>query len=166
MILTGISGKRKTGLAFVHVSLNFVNYSEVLKEYFSSFVYCNCGLDFWFMQDIAPKHRSQYMKDLFGRLDISVLPWHVYSSDLNSDENILGNLASDVYGNGQQYDLVATLMQAISSAWTDINIAAFHTYIESTRTRCIRDIQKYGDKIPYHLEQSTGFCEYLACLKR
>ena len=56
-------------------------------------------------------------------LNINVMQWPALSPDLNPIENLWGDMARAVYGNGRQYHSVGKLKAWVKKAWSDISPA-------------------------------------------
>ncbi|KAJ0388588.1 hypothetical protein P43SY_011719 [Pythium insidiosum] len=82
-------------------------------------------------------------------MEVQVMDWPARSPDLNPIENLWASMARRVYGDGQQYQTVAELKEAIVKAWCEIPLDEIRNLIASMRRRCVEVIAKKGGKTHY-----------------
>lgn len=71
----------------------------------------------WALQkENAAVHTPQKTDEFFDFYDVYFLPWSAKSPDLNITENVWGRLARNVCKNGQQFENVINLQDAVMEA--------------------------------------------------
>jgi len=73
-----------------------------------------------YMQDGAPCHRANIVKNWLDGEDIGGMDWPAYSPDLNPIENLWGIIARKVYENQRQFKSLESLEECVMSAWESI----------------------------------------------
>lgn len=149
MVWAAISALGKSEISFVDVTMDAEKYGEVLEETLLPFAYAVYGNNFIFMQDNAPCHTSQGIREWFKHLGISVMRWPALSPDLNPIENVWSLLSRMVYSNGKQYTTLEDLKTAIQESWENLSSHFIQNNIRSMPDRCVKVIQRNGDKISY-----------------
>lgn len=60
---------------------------EMLEINLEQFIAANNDHEFWFQQDNAKSHTSNYTKDYFTEIGMPIIEWPAFSPDLNTIEN-------------------------------------------------------------------------------
>ena len=147
MVWAGFSGKRRRSPLHVMVrdlqakrgGYSTNSYLEVLEQNIS--IVYRRGM--WFMQDNAPIHTANKVKDWFKAKRIKVLEWPPYSPDLNPIEHLWFHLKakvlelypelSEVRG-GVEY-IQEQLGEALQEAWEALDQDLFDNVLDSMKRR-------------------------------
>ena len=78
--------------------------------------------NFWFQQDNAPVHVSNFTKDSMKSNQIKTLNWPPLRSELNPIVNLWGLFVRKVYENNKQFDTIEQLKQKIERSWDELNL--------------------------------------------
>jgi transposase len=116
-----------------------VSYLKILNENL---------LDLWheglqFMQDNAPIHTANAVKDWFKEKGIPLPVWPPYSPDLNPIEHAWAKLKELIYQlnpgladlKGTKEEVIQTLIEALKEAWAKIGKDYFDSLIKSMDQR-------------------------------
>lgn len=151
MIWSCISGDGCGPLFFVEGTMNSRQYCDVLDDvlipYFN-YLRC-CEAANMFMQDGAPCHRAECVKNKLSTWKIPILPWPGNSPDLNPIENVWSLLKSKVYTSPNP--TLDVLKNNIKNIWEN------NDEIDEMIRRCIESMP---DRIHDVIIAKGGFTKY------
>uniref|UniRef100_A0A8C6TTR0 Transposase n=1 Tax=Neogobius melanostomus TaxID=47308 RepID=A0A8C6TTR0_9GOBI len=108
-----------------------------------------CGNDWIFQQDNSAVHNAHRTKDYFKENNITVLNQPVCSPDLNPTEHLWRWMAREVYQNGQQFQTVDALREAIFTTWRNVPTHLLETFASSMPQRIMEVINNNGRATHY-----------------
>lgn len=149
MVWGGFSAKGVTSLAILSGRQDSFDYQETLTNRLFPFADSVHDDGYVFQQDNASIHASRATTEFFSDLDIKVMQWPALSPDLNPIENLWGDMARAVYGNGRQYHSVSELEASVKKAWLDISPARLESLLKSMDDRCLEVVELKGSKTHY-----------------
>ncbi|CDF39203.1 unnamed protein product [Chondrus crispus] len=148
MVWGCFAAQRTSSLVILSGTQNGIKYVDRLREHFLPFAHDH-PLNWTFMPDGAPCHRSSVAKAWLRDNFINVLDWPAYSPDLNPIENLWGILVRKVYANQRQFGDSNSLVDCIVAAWNNLSTETLENLVNSTQNRCIDVVQARGKKIDY-----------------
>jgi len=148
MVWGAFAGTKKSKLVILNGKQDGAKYLKTLQDYLVPFA-DDLPVSWTFMQDGAPCHRANIVKDWFEEEDFRVLDWPAYSPDLNPIENLWGILARKVYGNQRQFECLESLEECVMEAWDNIGEETLRNLVSSMQRRCTKVLQSKGKKIDY-----------------
>ena len=102
-----------------------------------------------FQQDNAPIHQSRQMKTWFKSKNMQVLVWSSRSANLNSIENLWGDVSRRVYSHGKQYSSSVELRSAVEDEWYKTDPLLCQSLIISMKMRLFHLIKNNGGSTKY-----------------
>ncbi|GFU66083.1 transposable element Tcb2 transposase [Trichonephila clavipes] len=113
--------------------------------------YSNCamGLQFLFMDDNAPCHRTVAVEQLLEREDIERMDWPARSPDLNPIEHVWDFLGRRLAARTLPPVTIRKLRLALQDEWAAMPQQLIDTLILSMGRRCETCLAVRGDHIPY-----------------
>ena len=148
MVWGCFAGSKTSCLVILSGSQNGIKYLDTLREHLIPFAE-DLPLNWMFMQDGAPCHRSLVAKSWLRDNFITVLDWPAYSPDLNPIENLWGILVRKVYANQSQFEDSKSLVDCIVAAWNNLSTETLESLVNSMQKRCVEVVQAKGKKIDY-----------------
>ncbi|GFY26939.1 transposable element Tcb2 transposase [Trichonephila clavipes] len=107
------------------------------------------GLQFLFMDDNAPYHRTVAAKQLLQSEDIERMDWPARSPDLNPIENVWDFLGRRLAARTLPPVTIRELRLALQDEWAAMSQQLIDTLILSMGRRCETCLAVRGDHIPY-----------------
>ena len=104
---------------------------------------------FIFQQDGATNHTAKRSMEYLEAMGIEILPWPARNPDLNPIENVWGWLSNEIYKEGNQYNTVNDLKNAILGAWDKLNEDYLAKLISSMKNCIFEVINKNGGATHY-----------------
>ncbi|GFX09010.1 transposable element Tcb2 transposase [Trichonephila clavipes] len=130
-------------------SVNGTRYcNEILLSYVRLFRGA-MGLQFLFMDDNAPCHRTVASKQLLESEDIECMDWPVRSPDLNPIEHVWDFLGRRLAARTVPPVTIRELRLALQDEWAAMPQQLIDTLILSMGRRCETCLAVRGDHIPY-----------------
>ncbi|GFW79713.1 transposable element Tcb2 transposase [Trichonephila clavipes] len=142
-------GSRTDLHIFDAVSVNGTRYcNEILLPYVRHFRGA-MGLQFLFMDDNAPCHRTEAAKQLLESEDIERMDWPPQSPDLNPIEHVWDFLGRRLAARTLPPVTIRELRLALQDDWPAMPQQIIDTLILSMGRRCETCLAVSGDHIPY-----------------
>ncbi|GFT97276.1 transposable element Tc1 transposase [Trichonephila clavipes] len=130
-------------------SVNGTRYcNEILLPYVRLFRGA-MGLQFLFMDDNAPCHRTVAAEQLLESEDIERMDWPARSTDLNHIEHVWDFLGTRLAARTLPPVTIRELRLALQDEWAAMPQQLIHTLILSMGGRCETCLAVRGDHIPY-----------------
>ncbi|GFW76856.1 transposable element Tc3 transposase [Trichonephila clavipes] len=107
------------------------------------------GLQFLFMDDNAPCHRTVAVKQLLESEDIERMDWLARSPDLNSIEHVWDFLGRRLAARTLPPLTIRELRLTLKDEWEAMPQQFIYTLILSRGRRCETCLAVRGDHIPY-----------------
>ncbi|GFU07692.1 DDE_3 domain-containing protein [Trichonephila clavipes] len=107
------------------------------------------GLQFLFMDDNAPCHRTVAAEQLFESEDIERMDWPARSPDLNPIEHVWDFLGRRLAARTLPPVTIRELRLARQDEWAAMPQQLIDTFILSMGRRCETCLTVRGDHIPY-----------------
>ncbi|GFX89559.1 transposable element Tcb2 transposase [Trichonephila clavipes] len=150
LVWEGIMLGSRTDLhIFDACSVNGTRYcNEILLPYLRLFRGA-MGLQFLFMDDNAPCHRTVAAKQLLESEDIERMDWPARSPDLNPIEHVWDFLGRRLAARTLPPVTIRELRLALQDEWAAMPQQLFDTLILSMGRRCETCLAVRGDHIPY-----------------
>ncbi|GFX77904.1 transposable element Tcb2 transposase [Trichonephila clavipes] len=129
-----------------------VNGTRYCNEIFLPYVRLfrgSMGLQFLFMDDNAPCHRTVAAEQLLESEDIERMDWPVRSPDLNPIEHVWDFLGRRLAARTLPTVTIRELRFALQDEWAAIPQQLIDTLILSMSRRCNTCLAVRGDHIPY-----------------
>jgi hypothetical protein len=113
-------------------------YLEVLAEYLPTVL----EHDNVFMQDNAPIHKAHKVAPFFTEMRIDVMPWPLYSPDLNLIENLWKMLKAEINrahpelkGMGNSQAAIDFMIECAQEAWETLALELLNKLAEGMQRR-------------------------------
>ncbi|GFY01070.1 transposable element Tc3 transposase [Trichonephila clavipes] len=150
LVWGGIMLSRRTDLhIFDAGSVNGTRYcNEILLLYVRLFRGA-MGLQFLFMDDNAPCHRTVAAEQLLESKDIERMDWPARSPDLNPIEHVWDFLGRRLAARTLPLETIRELRLALQDEWAAVPQQLIDTLILSMGRRCETCLAVRGDHIPY-----------------
>ncbi|GFV08231.1 transposable element Tcb2 transposase [Trichonephila clavipes] len=150
LVWGGIMLGSRTDLHIFNVgSVNETRYcNEILLPYVRLFRGA-MGLQFLFMDDNAPCHRTVAAEQLFECVDIERMDWPARSPDLNPIEHVWDFLGRRLVARTLPPVTIRELRLALQDEWAAMPQQLIDTLILSMGRRCETCLAVRGDHIPY-----------------
>lgn len=127
--------------------MNAQRYQEVLRLHLLPTAYNIAGRHWFFRQDNAAVHTANSTYEWFLTNGVPISEWPSKSPDFHPMENLWGILARQIYINGQQYEIINQLKDAIIKKWEEIPLNVLQNLIKSMPERINQVITKKGSFI-------------------
>ncbi|WUR04877.1 transposase [Vairimorpha necatrix] len=139
----------KSRLAIIEENIDSNKYQNILDDYLIPFIIQQNLMDPIFQQDNARPHVSKSTKNWFVNNNIERMFWPALSPDLNSIENLRGELSSMVYGDGKTYDDIDSLKKSINENWHIISQRYCQKLVDSMEKRLTIVLNNDGGSTKY-----------------
>lgn len=149
MVWGAFSFHGKSELVFLSSSQNSQDYIMTLENHLLPFAWANYGTNFIFQQDNARIHTAVAVKEWFAENEVELLNHPPLSPDLNPIENLWGQLAQEVYGNGRQYNSIDSLKRSILTSWNAITETTLQNLVNSMKKRIEEVLKNRGKFTKY-----------------
>ena len=129
--------KRCTPLIRIDGTLNQHKYISILDDYLLLFAdtYHSETTDFIFQQDGCGPHKTKAVRTFLEAKQISVLPWHAQSPDMNPIENAWAMLKRNLPEQNRYPTSKDSLFERLSEVRNSILNSYFETLIASMTSR-------------------------------
>jgi len=121
-------------------------YLTVLEEAAIQVATSEFGLTF--MDDNAPIHRANVVREWMEVHAVNCLPWPAYSPDLNPIENIWASMKQKIR-DGAQITTLDELDAAVRREWANISVATIHKLYDSMKKRLQKCKSAHGYPTKY-----------------
>ena len=118
--------------------MNANDYIEMLSNYYVPFTHGKFEENSLLLHDNAPIHTARKTTTFLEECGIEALDWPPNSPDLNIIENIWGMMARKVYEGCKRYSTKEELIDAIYTAWDEIDQEAIENCIKSMPKRLLK----------------------------
>ena len=149
MVWGAFSYRGKTELVFVDGNMDSSKYCSILDTNLIPFIGDVHPRGAVFQQDNASCHTSEYTKEWFQDMEVSVMDWPSRSPDLNPIENLWSVIGKEVYKQGRQFDTLDDLKEALQIAWENINGMVCKNLVNSMSDRLLAVIDSKGGPTSY-----------------
>jgi len=127
-------------------SMKAAEYLTVLEE--AAIQVATSGFGLTFMDDNAPIHRANVVREWMEVHAVNCLPWPAYSPDLNPIENIWASMKQKIR-DGAQITTLDELDAAVRREWANISVATIHKLYDSMKKRLQKCKSAHGYPTKY-----------------
>lgn len=131
-------------LHLIEGNMDRFQYRDILQNVMLPYANEKMPVEWVFQQDNDPKHTSKLVKDWFQGNNVTILKWPAQSPDLNSIENLWGEVKRGLTGQNFQNPF-----QAVQHIWGSLSNEYLKKLIESMPRRCLEVIKAKGHVINY-----------------
>lgn len=149
MVWACYSAQGKRHLTFVTNKVDYIRYTEVLRDFFLPNIEGKNLQKAVFQQDNGPCYSSKHTKSCSMDNFVSILEWPASYPYLSLIENLCGILSQDVYKNAHHFVNEGDLSDAIIHRWENIPLETLKKLATSKLKRCIVAVEKQGGETRY-----------------
>lgn len=142
-----ISWNGKISLTLFRENLTSLFYVEILESKLNEMRRLQCVSGWSYQQDNDPKHTAKITQEWFKKNKVKTLSWPASSPDLNPIENVWGIMKKEI-GKMKPKNL-EELETCLIELWESIPLETIRSLVESMGRRCIKVIEKSGERISY-----------------
>lgn len=152
MVYIFITAAEKLGMALLDGKIDAQRYMDVLDDILEpsrDIMYLPDAAPVLYLHDNARIHTAADSQAWFGDHNVPLVGIPPYSPDLNPTENVLLQLAREVYVEGHQYRSVGQLKIGLKAAWTRLAQTSIRNDVMSMPKRCADMIAAQGGLLDY-----------------